>query len=380
MGISWSSSRRRQNPAYYHQQHPPHLPPPPPQTLLPSPPPPPPPNHGYYSATAPSSTAAPQPSYAAPPPPQPPIHSYYNSHPCAYSNQMAGRFNYQPYYYGNSSGGWPPPPHGVRPSVGPSHQPVPYVEHQNAKKVRNEVNVHKDTLRLELDESNPDHHLLSFVFDALVDGSISISYFAKEEPNCKFVPAYPDVHMPVKIPFQKGVAQKFLQPSGTGTDLGFFELDDLSKPSVDEDVFPLVIIAETCPPVNSTGEHDDSLSGSSSSGNMQITQAVLEKKGGGPFCVKVIKQILWIDGVRYELREIYGMGSSDAEDFDDSEPGKECVICMTEPKDTAVLPCRHMCMCSECAKELRGQSNKCPICRQPIEELIEIKVKSGGDQ
>ncbi|CAN1129471.1 Probable E3 ubiquitin-protein ligase LUL4 [Linum perenne] len=368
MGISWSSSRRRQNPAYYHQQHPPHLPPPPPQTLLPSPPPPPPPNHGYYSATAPSSTAAPQPSYAAPPPPQPPIHSYYNSHPCAYSNQMAGRFNYQPYYYGNSSGGWPPPP------------PVPYVEHQNAKKVRNEVNVHKDTLRLELDESNPDHHLLSFVFDALVDGSISISYFAKEEPNCKFVPAYPDVHMPVKIPFQKGVAQKFLQPSGTGTDLGFFELDDLSKPSVDEDVFPLVIIAETCPPVNSTGEHDDSLSGSSSSGNMQITQAVLEKKGGGPFCVKVIKQILWIDGVRYELREIYGMGSSDAEDFDDSEPGKECVICMTEPKDTAVLPCRHMCMCSECAKELRGQSNKCPICRQPIEELIEIKVKSGGDQ
>ncbi|CAN1129475.1 Probable E3 ubiquitin-protein ligase LUL4 [Linum perenne] len=187
MGISWSSSRRRQNPAYYHQQHPPHLPPPPPpqyfsteQTLLPSPPPPPPPNHGYYSATAPSSTAAPQPSYAAPPPPQPPIHSYYNSHPCAYSNQMAGRFNYQPYYYGNSSGGWPPPPHGVRPSVGPSHQPVPYVEHQNAKKVRNEVNVHKDTLRLELDESNPDHHLLSFVFDALVDGRQFVASVAKE--------------------------------------------------------------------------------------------------------------------------------------------------------------------------------------------------------
>ncbi|CAN0856498.1 Probable E3 ubiquitin-protein ligase LUL4 [Linum grandiflorum] len=396
MGISWSSSRRRQNHPYYHQQHPPHLPPPPPphyfsteQTLLPSPPPPPPPpqpNQGYYAAAptttaAPPSTAVSQPSYAAPP--QPPIHSYYNSHPynsCGYSNQMAGRFNYQPYYYGNSSGGWPPGPHAVRPNVGPSVQPVPYVEHQNAKKVRNEVNVHKDTLKLELDENNPDHHLLSFVFDALVDGSISISYFAKEEPNCKFVPAYPDVHMPVRIPFQKGVAQKFLQPSGTGIDLGFFELDDLSKPSVDEDVFPLVIVAETCSPVNATGELDDSLSGPASSGNMQITQAVLEKKDGGPFSVKVIKQILWIEGVRYELREIYGMGSSSAEDFDDTEPGKECVICMTEPKDTAVLPCRHMCMCSECAKELRIQSNKCPICRQPIEELIEIKVKSGGDQ
>ncbi|KAK7832271.1 putative e3 ubiquitin-protein ligase lul4 [Quercus suber] len=107
---------------------------------------------------------------------------------------------------------------------------------------------------------------------------------------------------------------------------------------------------------------------------MQITQAVLEKNNDEHFQVRVVKQILWIDGFRYELREIYGIGSSEAEGFDDSDPGKECVICMTEPKDTAVLPCRHMCMCSECAKALRLQSNKCPICRQPIEELIEIKI------
>ena len=35
------------------------------------------------------------------------------------------------------------------------------------------------------------------------------------------------------------------------------------------------------------------------------------------------------------------------------------------------------CMCGECAKELRLQSNKCPICRQPIEQLIGIKINSG---
>ncbi|MQL71636.1 hypothetical protein Taro_003959 [Colocasia esculenta] len=33
------------------------------------------------------------------------------------------------------------------------------------------------------------------------------------------------------------------------------------------------------------------------------------------------------------------------------------------------------CMCAECAKALRLQSNKCPICRQPVEELMEIKVQ-----
>lgn len=141
------------------------------------------------------------------------------------------------------------------------------------------------------------------------------------------------------VPFQKGVGQKFRQPSGTGIDLGFFELDDLSKPSPAEDVFPLVISAETCSPPDSVDHIGEPVLDASP--HMQITQSVLEKNNDDPFQVKVIKQILWIDEVRYELREIYGIATS-AVGFDDNDPGKECVICMTEPKDTAVLPCRHM--------------------------------------
>ena len=51
---------------------------------------------------------------------------------------------------------------------------------------------------------------------------------------------------------------------------------------------------------------------------------------------------------------------------------------MTEPRDTTVLPCRHMCMCSECAKVLRVNSEKCPICRTPIEQLLQIKISRGS--
>lgn len=80
---------------------------------------------------------------------------------------MMGRysyqFHYQPPYYANQAHGWPAP----RPPVGP---PPPYVDHQSAKKVRNDVNIHKDTLKIEVDEENPDHVLVSFVFDALFDG------------------------------------------------------------------------------------------------------------------------------------------------------------------------------------------------------------------
>ena len=169
--------------------------------------------------------------------------------------------------------------------------------------------------------------------------SITILYFGKEEPNCKFVPQYPDAFLPVRIPFQKGSGQKFRQPPGTGIDLGFFELDDLSKASPGEDVFPLVISAETCSPSHSTEDANDQ---EDTSNNMQITQAVLEKKNSESFQVKVIRQILWVDGVRYELRDIYGIGSSSAEGICNNDSGTECVICMTEPKDTFVLPCRHM--------------------------------------
>ena len=66
------------------------------------------------------------------------------------------------------------------------------------------------------------------------------------------------------------------------------------------------------------------------------------------------------------------------ENMTELDSGSECVICMTNRKDTTVLPCRHMCMCSECADALRHRTNKCPICRNPIESLLHIKMQNRG--
>ncbi|KAL3381841.1 hypothetical protein AABB24_001772, partial [Solanum stoloniferum] len=384
MGISWS--KRHQNHHLHHHPPPPLLPPPSSSIAPPFPslsPPPLPPPHPTYSSPPPSTTPPPSrnpyPLLTPPPPPNypPPSNSNYHfcfsqssygTRPVVYQNQ------YPPYYHPHSNNGWggfrpPPPPPPPLPAV-------PYVDHQNAKKIKNDVNVHKDTIRVHVDEFNKDFHLVSFTFDALVDGSITIFYFAKEGPNCKFNPVYPEIK-PVRIPFVKGLGQKFCQPSGTGIDLGFFDVNDLSKPLQGEEIFLLVISAESClPSTPLDGKYDgQSLDKSPHS---QITEAVLVKNNDDHFQVKVIKQILWIEGVRYELREIYGINNSEETNVNDEESGKECVICMTEQKDTAVLPCRHMCLCGECAKELRHQSNKCPICRQPIEELLEIKVNEAA--
>ncbi|KZV55052.1 RING/U-box superfamily protein isoform 1 [Dorcoceras hygrometricum] len=209
-------------------------------------------------------------------------------------------------------------------------------EQTQAKVVRSDVNVHKDSVRLEADETNPDQFLVSFVFDALVDGSITIYYFAKEESNDRLVSSFPETYVPIKIMFQKGLHQEFRQPLGTGINFGFFLWDGLSKPLSREDVFPIVISVETCPP-----PYDRTYLLENTLYQVQITQVVLDKNHDGKLTAKVVRQLLWTDGISYELREIYGFGKS-TPGFSDSGSGKECVICMTEPKDIAVLPCRHM--------------------------------------
>lgn len=59
----------------------------------------------------------------------------------------------------------------------------------------------------------------------------------------------------------------------------------------------------------------------------------------------------------------------------------ECVICMSDTRDTLILPCRHLCLCNSCADSLRYQANNCPICRAPFRALLQIravqKISSG---
>ncbi|KAG2685609.1 hypothetical protein I3760_10G133200 [Carya illinoinensis] len=252
--------------------------------------------------------------------------------------------------------------------------PAPHIEHQKAVTIRNDVNLKKETLRIEPDEENPDQFLVSFTFDATVAGSISIIFFAKEGEDCNLTPMKENLIAPVTVHFQQGLGQKFQQPSGTGINFSIFEETDILKVG-DMNIYPLVVKAEATA-VNKNGTDGNAIAPTT---NSQITQAVLGKEKG-EYQVRVVKQILWVNGMKYELQEIYGIGNSVEGDLDGNDPGKECVICLSELRDTTILPCRHMCMCSGCAKVLRLQTTRCPICRQPVERLLEIKVNNGFEE
>ncbi|KAF3817233.1 hypothetical protein GH733_011633 [Mirounga leonina] len=81
-----------------------------------------------------------------------------------------------------------------------------------------------------------------------------------------------------------------------------------------------------------------------------------EEHTDGTFCVKPLKQ-----------KQVV------AED-EVSDNSAECVVCLSDVRDTLILPCRHLCLCNTCADTLRYQANNCPICRLPFRALLQIRA------
>ncbi|TNJ26192.1 Ankyrin repeat protein 2 [Giardia muris] len=49
-----------------------------------------------------------------------------------------------------------------------------------------------------------------------------------------------------------------------------------------------------------------------------------------------------------------------------------CIVCLRNPKDTLLQPCNHLCVCSDCSGQLKGQP--CPLCRTPIDNTVKVHL------
>lgn len=86
----------------------------------------------------------------------------------------------------------------------------------------------------------------------------------------------------------------------------------------------------------------------------------VDKYSDGSYSLKPLKQKLFCDGILYLLQEIYGIENKNTcrkidDEESDAENSAECVICMSDVRDTLILPCRHLCLCHSCADSLRYQ-------------------------
>lgn len=112
-----------------------------------------------------------------------------------------------------------------------------------------------------------------------------------------------------------------------------------------------------------------------------------------PIAVSIDEQLLCVGDREYEVQEIYGQATGEMLQRDatmrdvgnscvsisirEQQERLDCVVCLSDHRDTLFLPCRHLCICSNCAEPLVQGDGKCPICRQSFESIITLQEEIG---
>ena len=71
--------------------------------------------------------------------------------------------------------------------------------------------------------------------------------------------------------------------------------------------------------------------------------------------------------------DIYGLcHGNNAERGEEAaeDDSTDCIICLTETREYACIPCRHLCMCHNCVGDLASHGNKCPMCRKHVQLFL----------
>ncbi|XP_022252119.1 E3 ubiquitin-protein ligase MGRN1-like [Limulus polyphemus] len=262
--------------------------------------------------------------------------------------------------------------------LGGKPTPFPYPAPQACeatRPLRSLINIRKESLRFVKPPEDADERTrksttsynIEFTFDSDVRCAITIYYFCTEEVTaqgyfCK--PRDPTMNSET-YHYKCGVNQQFVQVSHTFDPSKYTE-DDLNCRFEDEIFLPVVV---QC--VAEEGEEPY---------QSHTLIAVVEKYSDNTYSLKPLKQKLFVDGLCYLMQEIYGIEnksvnhSKEANEDEIEDNGSECVICMSDSRDTLILPCRHLCLCNSCADSLRYQANNCPICRSPFRALLQIRA------
>lgn len=188
---------------------------------------------------------------------------------------------------------------------------------------------------------------ITFSYDSNCDGSISVYFLAAERLSEK---GLTECYYIDTVRFPSPIIKYF----GANLDQVFDEeiIFDLNKYSfseltfADEKTYPLVIEIRDNETPNS------------------IERTYVKFKYlGGNWETDVIAQRLTIGNEVFDVNEFYGA----------EEETKECVVCLTNHRETLLLPCYHMCLCGGCSNIMRSQYDfKCPMCRTVVKSLVNI--------
>ena len=243
---------------------------------------------------------------------------------------------------------------------------------KKAYAVRNPFLIHKTSITLEKDAGPLNIYYIKFKYDSLVNFNCYINFCVSKNHSKPLVPKtlptsdnYILSYLP-SINFEKhSIAIKNLQK---GENMEFFE----KKAIIDIDHFKINREQTT---KNNEKMYDMSIElvpvyeGDEKDGNNEIVFLSLctleqEEIGRHPHSLKIDCQKLKTFGMWIDVYDIYNSSLDNG----------ECLICCSTLRNTIFLPCKHACTCNTCAHSLKLRNNPCPICKNPIRDLLVLEV------
>uniref|UniRef100_A0AC35G5V9 RING-type E3 ubiquitin transferase n=1 Tax=Panagrolaimus sp. PS1159 TaxID=55785 RepID=A0AC35G5V9_9BILA len=227
------------------------------------------------------------------------------------------------------------------------------------------INVRRDSIKfIRADNGEEQCYRLEFILDADTDCYVQIHFLAREHVETSHI------NFTSKTNHDSSERVYFSQGSDQVFDKFLFYPHKYSFPFHYDGghYFPIVI------EVRSVSNTEQSLPV-----HVQATMCSIDKSSdaSASLILKPLKQKIIADGVTYLLQEVYGIENKESTTRTIDENSAECIICMANPRDTVILPCRHLCICNGCAETLRFKLQNCPICRSPFKALFKFTPSSG---
>ena len=250
----------------------------------------------------------------------------------------------------------------------------PKIDPPSVKKVyavRNPIFIKKTSLSLEKDAGPANIYYIKFNYDSLVNFNCYINFEVSKNSAKPLIPKEPQnadnyilSYMPSINFVSKSIAIKNLPK---GENMEFFEKEAV----IDIDYFknnktentnskdPVYDVSIELVPILENNENKNEI--------VYLSLCNLEQKEDlerHPHCLKIELQRLKTFGMWIDIHDIYNSSLDNG----------ECLICCSALRNTIFLPCYHACTCNTCAHSLKMRNNPCPICKNPINDLLILEV------
>ncbi|CAI2374888.1 unnamed protein product [Moneuplotes crassus] len=249
----------------------------------------------------------------------------------------------------------------------------------HGKLIKSKFGLDVKTFTLKQSSKENDRYYPRFKYSCTEDAKISIYYCCNQISNSEGVPMYftiPSV-LPAAglVEVDKGLDQTYEKVKSTSFDISQYENMPLFNSTMS--YFPCVITLE---PRKKPIIGDD---GVSDYQNL-ITYCVFAlNKSTNQIEIKPFKQTLVAFDMAFNLQQIYGINDAVEENKEETlgliaaDDSQLCVVCMTDQKNTVVMPCGHLCVCKDCATTIASQrSPDCPICRKKVYSFVPLNIDS----